>query len=60
MNSLLDIDFDNEGDFGSEMEDDPFMFSKQKILEEILQETESKVTKKIRPMSSDEAFLHNN
>jgi hypothetical protein len=41
LNSLLDYEIDNEGDFGSEYED-PFTFPKQKILEEIMMETEAR------------------
>ena len=41
LNSLLDFEIENEGDFGCELED-PFMFSRQKIMEDILNETEKK------------------
>lgn len=37
LNSLLDLDFDAEGEFCSEQED-LFSFPKQKILEDILKE----------------------
>lgn len=58
MNSLLDFEIDNnEGDFGSEFED-PFTYSKQRILEEIMMEKEIQDSsiKKGRHLSSDEAF----
>ena len=54
---LLDIDIDNEGEFGSEFED-PFTSSRQKILEDILREGEEKDNsiKKGRGLFSEETF----
>jgi hypothetical protein len=51
LNSLLDSDIEIEGGYlGSNDFYDPFSFSKQKILEDILKETERRI-EKTRPLS---------
>ena len=59
LHSLLDFDIDNEYEFGIEAED-PFVYDKQKILDDILMETQYRdMKRKQRNLSTDTNFWLN-